>query len=136
MSGELVFRGGASAGFYCSFRTENQQWANVSGTKGFLHVPDFVLPFFGDETRFEVTKSVFQVKGCDFDLQRRARRVSVPEYSNSHATAQEAGLFRTFSTLVTSGKRDPHWGDIALKTQLVLDACSQSAREGREVMLS
>ena len=136
MSGALVFRGGVSASFYCSFRTENQQWANVSGTKGFVHVADFVLPFFGDETRFEVTNSVFQVTGCDFDLQRRTRRVSVPEYSNSHATAQEAGLFRTFSTLVTSGKRDPHWGDIALKTQLVLDACSRSAREGREVSLT
>jgi predicted dehydrogenase len=136
MSGELVFRDGVSASFYCSFRTENQQWANVSGAKGFVHIPDFVLPFFGDETRFEVTNSVFQVNGCDFDLQRRSRRVSVPEFSNSHATAQEAGLFRTFSTLVTSGKRDPHWGDIALKTQLVLDACRQSAREGREVSLT
>ena len=69
-------------------------------------------------------------------MQRRTRRVNVPEYSNSHATAQEAGLFRTFSTLVTSGKRDPHWGDIALKTQLVLDACRQSAKEGRELSLT
>ena len=135
MSGELLFRGGVSASFYCSFRTENQQWANVGGTKGFLHVPDFVLPFFGDETRFEVTNSVFEVRGCDFDMQRRSRSVAVPEYASSHPSAQEAAMFRAFSTLVTTGRRDPHWGDIALKTQLVLDACRQSADEGREVTL-
>ena len=31
--------GGVSAAFYCSFRTETQQWAYVGGTKGYLHVP-------------------------------------------------------------------------------------------------
>jgi len=135
MSGELLFRSGVSASFYCSFQTENQQWANIGGTKGFVHVPDFVLPFFGDETRFEVTSSVFEVRGSDFDMQRRTRRVAVAEYANSHPTAQEARMFRAFSTLVTSGKRDPHWGEIALKTQLVLEACRQSADQGREVAL-
>jgi predicted dehydrogenase len=133
LSAELVFPGGVSAGLYCSFQTENQQWANVSGTRGFVHVPDFVLPFFGDEVRFDVTNSVFQVEGCDFDMQRRTRQVVVPEYSNSHATAQEAGMFRTFSSLVTSGRRDPRWGEMALATQLVMDACARSAREGRPV---
>jgi predicted dehydrogenase len=134
MSGELFFRGGASASFYCSFRTENQQWANVSGTKGFLHVPDFVLPFFGDETRFEVTRSVFEIAGCDFDMRRGTRVVEVPEYGNSHPSAQEAALFRDFSALVTSGRRDRYWGDVALKTQIVLDACRRSARERRDVV--
>ena len=135
MSGELLFRDGVSAGFYCSFRTENQQWANVSGTRGFVHLPDFVLPFFGDETAFEITNSVFEVDGCNFDMQRRTRRVSVPEHANSHATAQEAALFRDFSSLVIAGTRDPHWGEIALATQQVLDACRRSATEGREVAL-
>ena len=135
-SGELFFRDGVSASFYCSFCAENQQWANVSGTKGFLHVPDFVLPFFGDETWFELTRSVFQVTGCDFDMQRRTRRVSVPEYGNSRGTSQEVRLFHDFSTLVLEKRRAPHWGDVALKTQLVLDACSRSAAESRVVELS
>ena len=135
MSGELLFRDGVSAGFYCSFRTENQQWANVSGTKGIVHVPDFVLPFFGDETRFEVTNSVFEITGCDFDMRRRTRFVDVPEYSNSHPTAQEVNLFRDFSALVAAGRVDPHWGEVALKTQMVLDACRQAARERRDVAL-
>jgi predicted dehydrogenase len=135
MSGELLFPGGVSASFFCSFQTENQQWANVSGTRGLVHVPDFVLPFFGDEVRFEVTNSVFDIRGCDFDMQRRSRLVVVPEYSNSHPTAQEANLFRTFSTLVTTGRLDRRWGEIALATQLVMDACARSAKEGRPVAL-
>jgi predicted dehydrogenase len=135
VSAELLFPGGVSAALYCSFQTENQQWANVSGTKGFVHVPDFVLPFFGDEVRFEVTNSVFEVAGCDFDMQRRTRAVVVPEYGNSHPSAQEANLFRTFSTLVTTGRIDGRWGEIALATQRVLDACAQSAKEGRPVAL-
>jgi len=53
VSAELLFPGGVSATLYCSFQTENEQWATVSGTKGLVHVPDFVLPFFGDEVRFE-----------------------------------------------------------------------------------
>jgi predicted dehydrogenase len=135
VSGELLFPGGVSAAFYCSFQTQNEQWAYVSGTKGLVHVPDFVLPFFGDEVRFEVTRSVFEIAGCDFDMQRRTRVVTVPEYSNSHPTAQEAGLFRTFSTLVTTGRRDPSWGELALATQEVVDACLRSAKEGRPVSL-
>jgi predicted dehydrogenase len=136
MSAEMLFPGGASASFYCSFRTENEQWATVSGTKGFVHVPDFVLPFFGDEVRFEVTSSVFEKAGCDFDMRRRARSVVVPEYSNSHPTAQEANMFRAFSDLVVTGRRGPQWGDIALRTQLVLEACAESAKSGRPVRLA
>jgi predicted dehydrogenase len=131
LSADLLFPEGVSASFYCSFRTENQQWAVVSGTKGYVHVADFVLPFFGDEAGFEVFNSVFQIAGCDFDMQRRSRRIVVPEYGNSHPTAQEANLFRTFSSLVAEGRRDPSWGKIALRTQLVLDACLRSARSGR-----
>jgi predicted dehydrogenase len=60
-SGELFFSGGVSAGFYCSFITENHQWANVAGTKGSLHLNDFVLPFFGCESTFTVFRPTFQV---------------------------------------------------------------------------
>jgi predicted dehydrogenase len=131
VSAELLFPGGVSAALYCSFQTENEQWAIVSGTKGLVQVPDFVLPFFGDELRFDVTNSVFEKAGCDFEMQRRTRSVVVPEYSNSHPTAQETNMFRTFSALVASNRRDPHWGKIALRTQLVMDACLHSAKSGR-----
>jgi hypothetical protein len=39
-------------------------------------------------------------------------------------------MIRTFSGLVLGGKVDPVWGEIALKTQTVLDACLASARSG------
>jgi len=136
LSAELVFPGGVSASLYCSFRTENEQWATLSGTKGLVQVQDFVLPFFGDELRFDVTSSVFEKSGCDFDMRRRTRTVVVPEYSNSHASAQEAGMFRTFSALACAGRLDPHWGEVALRTQIVMDACLRSARSGRPMVLA
>lgn len=128
-SAELFFPNDVSASFYCSFQTEHQQWANISGTRGHLTVPDFVLPFFGDEVRFRVTNSAFQVAGCQFDMEQRGRDVSLLEHSNNHPTAQETNLFRTFSALALSGRLDPHWGEIALKTQQVMDACYASAMD-------
>ena len=127
-SAELFFPGGVSASFYTSFLTENQQWVNVSGTKGFLTVPDFVLPHFGAESAFTVTNAVYQVHGCDFNMEDHTRRVAAAESSNSFPNAQEANMVRTFADLVLAGKLDPSWGEIALKTQQVMDACVESSR--------
>lgn len=127
-SAELFFADGISASFYCSFITENQQWANISGTKGFIHLRDFVLPYFGGEAGFDVTNAVFETHGCDFNMCDHTRRVAVPEYSAGYLNAQEVHLFRNFANIVNSGKLEPKWGEIALKTQQVLDACLESAR--------
>lgn len=133
-SGELLFPGGVTAGFYCSFETEHQQWANVSGSKGHVHLRDFVLPFYGAEASFEVNNAFFDVDTCQFHMEDHARRVAVPEYSDSHRSSQETKLFRKFSELVLGGTPDPHWPEITLKTQAVMDACLRSARNGcREV---
>jgi predicted dehydrogenase len=129
-SGELFFPGGVSGSFYCSFRTENQQWAHVSGAKGSVLVPDFVLPFHGPEAAFEANRPVFRVEGCSFHMESHPRRYAVHEYSDGVPGAQEVNMIRTFSELVLSGKPDPVWGETALKTQLVLDACLRSARDG------
>lgn len=133
-SAELFFPGGVSGSFYCSFRTENQQWAHVSGTGGWVHVPDFVLPFFGCESSFEANRPVFNVKGCSFHMESHARRHAAAEYSDGTPDAQETNMIRTFSELALSGKPDPSWGEIALKTQLVLDACLRSARDGGRLL--
>ena len=61
----------------------------MSGTKGSLHIADFVLPFFGCESSFEVIKPAFDVNGCDFNMQGHRRRLAVNEYSNSFANSQE-----------------------------------------------
>jgi predicted dehydrogenase len=133
-SGELFFPGGVSASFYCSFRTENQQWAHVSGTKGSASLADFVLPFYGAEAAFEVNQPFFRVSGCTFNMESHARRYAVREYSEGVSGAQEVNMIRAFSEIATSGKLDPSWGEIALKTQLVLDACLQSARDGGKLL--
>jgi predicted dehydrogenase len=128
-SGEMFFAGGVSASFYCSFLAEHQQWANVSGTKGFLHVPDFVLPYYGSEAAYTVTNSRFHVSNCQFNMEEHARRRTVGEYSNNAPDAQETNLIRNFAALALSGRVDPTWSEIALKTQQVLDACLRSSRQ-------
>jgi predicted dehydrogenase len=129
-SGELLFDNGVSASFYCSFVTELQQWADVSGTQGRLFVRDFVLPYYGSEATFEVYNDVFAIEGCQYNMERHARRMVVPEYSNNAVSAQESNLYRRFGELVLSGKPDPSWGEEALLTQQLLDACLVSSRSG------
>ena len=133
-SGELLFDHGVSSGFYCSFLTENEQWAQVSGTRGYLRLSDFVVPFFGNESAFEVNNAVLNVSGCDHNMEAHWRRCAVPEYSNSHATAQETNLFRNFTTQIRSGSLSERWPDLALKTQRVMNACFESAREGSRLV--
>jgi predicted dehydrogenase len=128
-AGELLFDGGRSAGFYCSFNAENQQWAIISGTKGALHIQDFVLPFYGSEACYTVSQPHFEIRGCQFNMEGRTHQHSIQEYSNNAPDSQETNLFRHFAELVLSSKPDPTWGEIALKTQRVVDACLQSARQ-------
>jgi predicted dehydrogenase len=128
--GELFFAGGESASFYCSFNTELQQWAHICGTKGSISVRDFVLPYYGCESEFVADRPVFNVKGTKYHWESHPKRFAVTEYSDGAPDAQETNMIRNFSTLVLSGKPDPTWGEIALKTQTVLDACLASARSG------
>jgi len=136
-SAELFFPGGVTACFYNSFVTEHQQWVNVSGTKGHLVIPDFVLPFYDSEVAFDVHNPAFEVNGCQFDMERHSRRVGVAEFANNHPDAQETKLFRNFAALALSGKPDNRWADYALKTQRIMDACLESARDdGKMVRIS
>jgi predicted dehydrogenase len=136
-SGELIFQNGVSSSFYCSFVTAIEQWAQISGSNGVLRMTDFVLPFFGCETRFEVNNAVFEVKGCDFNMEPHWREFSTSEYSNSHPNAQETNLFRNFAAQVLSGEINESWPAMALGTQRVMHACFESAREGgRPVILT
>ncbi len=128
-SGELFFDHGASSSFYCSFLTENEQWATVSGTKGYLRLSDFVVPFFGCESAFEVNNAALQLNGCDFNMEAHWRRHAVPEHSNSHQNAQETNLFRNFSEQVRAGSVNESWPEMALQTQQVMEACLESARQ-------
>jgi predicted dehydrogenase len=133
-SGELLFDGGISAGFYCSFLTGLEQWASISGSEGRLEVSDFVLPTAGMEAAFQVQKFAFNVKGCDFKMESHPKPYAAPEHSHGHPTSQEANLFRNFANQIRSGHLNEQWQEMALKTQLVMAACLESARDGNRVV--
>lgn len=133
-SGELFFEGGVSASFYNSFQTHHQQWAQISGTKSQLRVADFVLPYFSSAAGFEQTTCQFNPTGFDFNMEPARRYVEVQEQSNGGQNSAETNLFRTFGNLVLARRTDPYWPNIALKTQVVLDACLASARNGGELV--
>jgi predicted dehydrogenase len=136
-SAELFFAGSTSASFYCSFLTENQQWASLSGTLGEVQIMDFVLPFAGQDVRFQHRRPFFRVEGCRFNMEEHTRTISIKESSNNAPDAQETQMMRTFSNLVLSGTCDDQWARWALDTQRVLDACLKSAVQGsRDVSLS
>lgn len=132
--GEMHFAGGVSATFFNSFRTNHQQWAHISGSKGYLAVNDFVLPYFGNEVSFDVGNHNFSADGCYFTMEKHLKTQQVNEYSNNTKNAQETALFRNFSELVISGRRDNFWPEVALKTQRILDAALKSANSGGEAI--
>ena len=119
-SGELVFDGGASAGFYSAFTVPFQQWVTVIGSKGFVRIADFVHSSSDHESTFEVNQAQMKVKSCD----------CAGGHSESRTMSQEANMIRNFAAQVASGQLNPEWPVMALKTQQVLDACLKSARAG------
>ena len=128
-SSELIFAGNVSAGFYCSFLAAFNQWVSVSGQKGWLRLPDFVHPFDSYRSAFEVNR-------------REVRASSGPKcppkadpMEQGHATAQDTRMFRNFADQIFSGKLNRDWPTWALKTQIVLDTCQESARRGAPVKL-
>jgi len=127
-SGELLFEGGVSAAFYCSFITHHEQWAIVSGANGLLQLSDFVLPFVGEGAEFQIRKSDYVVKGCDFRMDTSQKIISVPEWSHGHPNAQEVNCFRNFAEQVQSGTLSESWPEAALTTQKVMCACLDDAR--------
>jgi len=133
-SAELFFRNGVTSSFYCSFLTETEQWAMVSGTRGHAWMPDFVLPFAGRQIGFETGNPVFKKQGCDFEMRPHLRRYEIKEFSHGKPAAQESCLFRSLAEQVQSGILDPSWPEITLKTQQVMEACSESARLGSRTL--
>ena len=130
-SGQLFFEE-VSASFYCSFLTEHQQLAHISGSKGNLRIDDFVLPYFGNRLGFNSSNAVFDCDICDFRMERHEQIHQVDEYASSHPSSQETNLFRNFSGLVLGGTPDPHWPKITLLTQKLMMACMESAENGSQ----
>ena len=128
-SATLFYPGGVTVEFYSSFLAAKQQWAHVSGQKGWLRLPDFVHPFNSYEPAFEVNEKMISVPG---DVKCPP---GVDPMMQGHATAQDARMWRNFADQIFSGKLNDDWPMWALKTQKVLDACHEAARRGTAVEL-
>jgi len=129
-TGEMFFGGGVSATFYCSFLTELEQRAIVSGTRGYLQVADFVVPKAGRAVAFDTGTAGLAFEGCDTIVQAKTRKWVIKEASHGQPSAQETNLFRNFAAQVLSGVLSDFWPEVSLKTQQVMEACMQSARAG------
>jgi predicted dehydrogenase len=116
-SGELFFENNVSSGFFCSFLSAYSNWVTVTGTQGQIRVPDFVLPKKSSQGALEIDGTLSD------------------DLTINPATAQDANMIRAFASQVLSGKLNEAWPQWALKTQIVTNACLDSARTGHPVRL-
>ena len=129
-SATLYFSDGVTAEFYASFRAAKQQWVHVSGQNGWLRLPDFVHPYNSYEPAFEVNDKFISVPtgaNCPPDA-------DLMEFG--HPVAQDTRMWRNFADQVLSGKLNDEWPMWSLKTQKVLDACYESAKQNRLLKLT
>lgn len=125
-SAELQFPGGVSAAFYCSFLTENQQTAMLSGDAGYLTVNDFVLPFYDAEAVWYQSQHVLEIDNCRWNFGRHTSRRAIAEYAAGEANSQEVAMVRSFGQCVLERQLDPRYPELTIKTQTILDACRRS----------
>ncbi|MCC9641179.1 Gfo/Idh/MocA family oxidoreductase [Rhodopirellula sp. JC740] len=134
--GEMRFDDGLTAGFYCSFFSVNQQTATLSGNRGYVTLDDFVLPFNGSESSWQSHQHELFVDNCRWNFGKHSRQHGVTEHASGEADSQEVRMIRHFANQVLHHQTDSRASDIALKTQLVLDALRRSdADESRWVEL-
>jgi hypothetical protein len=114
-SGELLFDRDISAGFYCSFLTAYRDWVIATGTNGSIRIPDFVHPRKSNQGALDINGTI------------------TDDLVMNPLAAQEVNMVRNFSAQALSGKLNEAWPEWALKTQIVTNACLESARSGRPV---
>ncbi|MCG8651273.1 MAG: Gfo/Idh/MocA family oxidoreductase [Pirellulales bacterium] len=129
-SAELQFPDGVSAAFYCSFLTENQQVATVSGDAGYITINDFVLPFYDAEAVWHESAHVLEIDNCRWNFRRHSRQKAITEYAGGEPNSQEVNMVRRLGQIALGGELDPLHAELILKTQKVLDACRRSDASG------
>ncbi|KVH98591.1 uncharacterized oxidoreductase At4g09670-like [Cynara cardunculus var. scolymus] len=132
----LHWEDGKVATFHCSFFSNLTMNVTVTGTKGTLHLNDYVIPFEEKQGSFmTATESGFTefVTGW----------VPLPsQHTVMTGLPQEARMVSEFSRLVNSIKKDgsvgeKKWPSYSRKTQFVLDAVKTSIdKDGESVSLS
>ncbi|XP_020231679.1 uncharacterized oxidoreductase At4g09670 [Cajanus cajan] len=125
----LYWQDGRVATFHCSFLANLTMDITAIGTRGTLHVHDFVIPYHEKEASFLAgTQTSFDdlVTGWAKQPEKHTVHTDLP---------QEALLVREFARLVgeikfKNSKPDNKWPTISRKTQLVLDAVKASIQRG------
>ncbi|KAK7315402.1 hypothetical protein VNO77_33948 [Canavalia gladiata] len=127
----LYWEDGKVATFYCSFLSNLVMDITVVGTKGTLHVHDFIIPYEEKEASFyAATESGFDDLVTKWGSQpsKHIVKTDIP---------QEARMVSEFARLVAdikfnNCKPEKKWPTISRKTQLVLDAVKASIEKGFE----
>ncbi|GAU13261.1 hypothetical protein TSUD_42150 [Trifolium subterraneum] len=125
----LYWEDGRVATFHCSFLANLTMDITAIGTKGTLHVHDFIIPYEEKEASFYVgTESSFD------DLVTCWAKQPV-KCTIKTDLPQEALLVTEFARLVgeikfRKSKPEKKWAIISRKTQLVLDAVKASIHRG------
>ncbi|PWA45147.1 oxidoreductase family protein [Artemisia annua] len=130
----LQWEDGKIATFHCSFLANLTMSITASGTKGSLHISDFVVPFEEKQASFSTaTESGFTelVTGWAPVPSQHTVMTDLP---------QEALMVTEFSRLVKSIKNDgavaeKKWPTLSRKTQYVLDAVKTSIDKGGESVI-
>ena len=125
----LHWEDGKVANFHCSFLENLTMDVTVIGTKGTLHMNDFVVPYDENKASF-TTASGSGLNGLETKWMAKPR-----EHSVITDLPQECLLVREFSRLVrnikTNGAEpEKKWPSISRKTQLTLDAVKESLSNG------
>jgi hypothetical protein len=127
----LYWEDGRVATFHCSFLANLTMDITAIGTKGTLHVHDFIIPYEEKEASFYVgTETSFD------DLVTCWAKQPV-KCTVKTDLPQEALLVTEFARLVgeikfRKSKPEKKWAIISRKTQLVLDAVKASIHRGFE----
>ncbi|KAE8100339.1 hypothetical protein FH972_018246 [Carpinus fangiana] len=129
----LSWEDGKVATFHCSFLSNLTMDVTAVGTKGTLHLHDFIIPFEEKEASFSAgSELAFNelVTGWVPLPSKHTIRTDLP---------QEALMVREFSRLVENIKAkglnpEKKWPTISRKTQLLLDAVKASIERGFETV--
>lgn len=121
---------GKLATVYCSFLSNLTMDITAIGTKGTLHLHDFIIPFQEKEASFILNSK------CFFNDLVTAWVPTPSEHIVTTDIPQEICMVREFSRLVgdvkNGSKPDSKWPIISRKTQLIIDAVKTSIEKGFE----
>ncbi|KAI4320644.1 hypothetical protein MLD38_034102 [Melastoma candidum] len=127
----LLWEDGKAATFNCSFLSHLTMDITAVGTKGTLHVHDFVVPFQEKEASYTAAS------GSWFNDLVTAWVPKPSEHIVNTDLPQEALMVKEFSSLVgdikVKGlKPETKWPTLSRKTQLILDLVKRSIDKGYE----